>query len=1090
MTSTRPDTAALLATLKDFQRRTAEYAFRRMYVDDPPARRFLVADEVGLGKTLVARGVIAKTVDYLWERGRAVNIVYVCSNQDIARQNLSRLGIGDNSEQAPASRITMVPLDLVRPDAEPGVSLVAFTPGTSFKLPGSTGMSHERALLAHLLLKVWDDAPSKTLILNVLHGERDRDRFEREDFDRVRRKARKLDPDLLARFAERLAEDGLREQFEKVVGQFSWRRGARRIPKGAKQSRNVLIGRLRLALALVCFDLLEPDLVILDEFQRFPDILNDKTEPGKLAHKLFDYSGRDTQARVLLLSATPYKMYTIGREEEQDDHYRDFMRTTEFLFGRDANHATELRDEIQGFRVSLYRARTSGDTDQLLAHREKIETLLRGVMVRSERLNMCTDPDALISTVPTGPMDLRAVDLQTYLALEQTAERMGQPDMIEFWKSAAYPLNFMTGYRLRKLVDETLDDTERVDELLAILARHPQALLPSKEELSRLAHLEMTNPRVRWLLAHIRETGLDQTPWIPPTLPYYRLAGPFSKLEPARMTKILAFSSWRVVPRSVASLVSYQVRRDLLGGEQALASALKRKQQVLRFSVKQAKGKEQVSGLPLFNWLYPSLTLAAECDPLTVVRARSDSRRLPSEKSVRTDLTAVLSAVIRKASDRYGSADGDPDIWKWAGSVLVDAVRDEERVLTWLTDKRSLDSWKDPDAPRDAALRSAVARLGAVLDGRDAPSLLDDAQAKEIAKEMATVALGSPAVCAARALARISGHAQQTALELMDAAASVAAAMRGLFNQPEIIAMIRRSRGEGRTAYWRQGLAAASAGCLQAVFDEYAHVLRESLGLVDRTGVAVIKAVSAAMHEAISLPSAQLTAQHFPTEKRDGDRLSESHFQCKFSLPFGEYLDQTTEATRTKRLREAFNSPFWPFVLVSTSIGQEGLDFHWYCHAVVHWNLPSNPVDVEQREGRVHRYKGHAIRKNVARRHWTEVLLESPRDRSHLLDDPWEEAFTCAAARRSDRETELVPYWAYPTQPKPEDARIIRLVPHLPLSREATRIGRVHSSLAVYRMVFGQPRQEDLVEYLSGGDGDSCLDAVRQAAMIDLSPPA
>ena len=70
---------------------------------------------------------------------------------------------------------------------------------------------------------------------------------------------------------------------------------------------------------------------------------------------------------MLLLSATPYKMYTIGREEEQDDHYRDFMRTTEFLFGRDANHATELRDEIQGFRVSLYRARTSGDTDQLLA---------------------------------------------------------------------------------------------------------------------------------------------------------------------------------------------------------------------------------------------------------------------------------------------------------------------------------------------------------------------------------------------------------------------------------------------------------------------------------------------------------------------------------------------------------------------------------------------------------------------------------------------------------------------------------------------------------------------------------------------------
>jgi ERCC4-related helicase len=62
----------------------------------------------------------------------------------------------------------------------------------------------------------------------------------------------------------------------------------------------------------------------------------------------------------------------------------------------------------------------------------------------------------------------------------------------------------------------------------------------------------------------------------------------------------------------------------------------------------------------------------------------------------------------------------------------------------------------------------------------------------------------------------------------------------------------------------------------------------------------------------------------------------------------------------------AFNSPFWPFVLASTSVGQEGLDFHHYSHAVVHWNIPANPVDLEQREGRVHRYQGHAVRRNVA----------------------------------------------------------------------------------------------------------------------------
>ena len=37
-------------------------------------------------------------------------------------------------------------------------------------------------------------------------------------------------------------------------------------------------------------------------------------------------------------------------------------------------------------------------------------------------------------------------------------------------------------------------------------------------------------------------------------------------------------------------------------------------------------------------------------------------------------------------------------------------------------------------------------------------------------------------------------------------------------------------------------------------------------------------------------------------------------------------------------------------MLASTSIGQEGLDFHNYCRRIVHWNLPSNPIDLEQRE--------------------------------------------------------------------------------------------------------------------------------------------
>ena len=58
MTSTRFLSAPALAGLKDFQRTTVDYVFKRLY-GDVSTSRFLIADEVGLGKTLVARGIIA-----------------------------------------------------------------------------------------------------------------------------------------------------------------------------------------------------------------------------------------------------------------------------------------------------------------------------------------------------------------------------------------------------------------------------------------------------------------------------------------------------------------------------------------------------------------------------------------------------------------------------------------------------------------------------------------------------------------------------------------------------------------------------------------------------------------------------------------------------------------------------------------------------------------------------------------------------------------------------------------------------------------------------------------------------------------------
>jgi len=118
------DAAPILRTLKDFQLRTAEYVFERMYgaggVD-----RFLVADEVGLGKTLVAKGIIAKVVERLrQDPERRIDIVYICANRDIARQNIDRLNLFGTDRVSQANRLTLLPLHLRQLNSGPNFSSV------------------------------------------------------------------------------------------------------------------------------------------------------------------------------------------------------------------------------------------------------------------------------------------------------------------------------------------------------------------------------------------------------------------------------------------------------------------------------------------------------------------------------------------------------------------------------------------------------------------------------------------------------------------------------------------------------------------------------------------------------------------------------------------------------------------------------------------------------------------------------------------------------------------------------------------------------------------------------------------------------
>jgi hypothetical protein len=75
----------------------------------------------------------------------------------------------------------------------------------------------------------------------------------------------------------------------------------------------------------------------------------------------------------------------------------------------------------------------------------------------------------------------------------------------------------------------------------------------------------------------------------------------------------------------------------------------------------------------------------------------------------------------------------------------------------------------------------------------------------------------------------------------------------------------------------------------------------------------------------------------------------------------------------------------------------------------------------------------------------------------------------------------MQPYWYFPGS-----ALLERSVLGFPMSRDLANWERLKSLLALYRLAYGQPRQEDMIELLSKrGASTESLDSLR----LDLSPP-
>jgi hypothetical protein len=613
------------------------------------------------------------------------------------------------------------------------------------------------------------------------------------------------------------------------------------------------------------------------------------------------------------------------------------------------------------------------------------------------------------------------------------------------------------------------------------------------------------------------------------------------------MTKALIFSAWKMVPDAIATLCSYEAERRMVAGEEDRRRLYEKGHSLLRLG-QDAGGR--LAGLSVMVWLMPSPTLASMVDPLKLALEKG---RPLTEEELTEKVKLILRPLIKKVLPPGGSSlAGRPDeSWHWALPMLLE--RDNEAFLDWCRpDGDGWAAVFEGEHSREKNSASFKAHLQRLLEA--ASGRIDFGRPPEDLEEvLCDLALAGPGTCALRALARLTPGALASSAgaakpHLLTGAAEIASGFRTLFNAPEHVALLRRltaaarSTGRSREAssgrsevgqaarvkegqgyrskrdqlggqtdhqegrskgtraerapgwggsrrpYWLETLKYCLQGNLQAVLDEHVHMRAGPREAGAQTPAKDILEIGETIREVLSLKAVNINID----ELRGKDGVFEVRSfsgRCRLALRFGSKIDDE-KSVQADLVRQAFNSPFKPFILASTSVAQEGLDFHEWCHVVVHWNIPSNPVDLEQREGRVQRFKGHAVRKNVAGFYGLKGLSKMKQEKSSSAKsfkdgvDPWQALFELAAKEKGKGQNDLTPFWIFEKGP---ENKVERRIPQLPYSREIGRYDRLRKDLTFYRMALGQPRQEDLVASLEGNRRFSPEELRRWT--ICLSPP-
>ena len=1020
-------------TAKDFQEATAN---RIVDLFQKGHKRVLVADEVGLGKTIVAKSVVEKMGKWYEEIGTSdYVVVYICSNAGIADQNCSKLGIAkENRVSISEGRLSMQHLMLAETESRANVRLIPMTPATSFQIRSGAGTAHERAL-AYLIMDYSLICGGYSEELSLLM----RTRFittkeswewylwwQRERIDRLPAKKKYLaelkdelrkhmKPEFIAELRAvcrriRRCQDDLRED-ARLDGILSW------------QEQKKLINEIRYCFAEISLGRLNPALVIMDEFQRFKDLIemdeNDHSDGALLSGKFLK---ENTKSCVLLLSATPYKPYATLSEltNGEETHLQGFMRVMDFLFcGKQENEKFHTAWE----NYSDHLAEICGDhLSILIASKKAAEQELYGHMCRTERRS-----SGIINTAKACPMDvekLSPANISSYIELQGFMQRMGLGSFpIEYVKSAPFLMSFMN-YRVKERMDEAMAG-KRTDRNREI--RKLSLSFLKRAQINAYKPLPDTNARLRTLFEEIFGSGENRkgSPelllWIPPANKYYR-AGSKSIFEQCEgYSKTLVFSRWEMVPRVIAALASYEAER----------------------LVNRRIGK--ISGELRSYYALPDETDLDDGD--NPQRKRGKNRFLIREQR---ELVAYPSVWL---ADKY-------DYKKYYGQELFQVRKEIKREIKAEIVKLA----KETALPRGNLGAKRILTFLKYMDAKyletEEPEHLERLPSDEEIAVLVNMSIGSPAVCLYRALPEM-----EDVFKRMELARSCCdKSFVRMFNRPEsrsiMDAVFEGKKGYSEERHYEQVFHYCVDGNFQSMLDEYKFAL-------DAEGEDFTNAIKESFLQTSNLP--YISQEFYRAGFTERPMKKAPRLRVHFAAGYFDVALSDKMMQRVNNVRNAFNSPFRPFVLATTSVGQEGLDFHLYCRRIMHWNLPGNPIDLEQREGRINRYLCHAIRQNVA------ANEDAP---------DWKGKFEQTRRKYGADSSELIPYWCLP-EDYPYKYQMERMVPMYPFSQDKAKYDRIIHVLALYRLTLGQPRQEEMIAILQRED---LSPEQMEELFFDLSP--